>query len=81
MADTDAVEIGKLQVQIQYFQAKHDASAINTEKLFDKLFDEIDVLKAAMNRGRGVFAASLTIAGMLGGTAAAIIEYLSWYKK
>jgi hypothetical protein len=81
MADTNAVEIGRLQEQLRAVQAQQAAHATNTEKLFDKLFSEIDDLKAAMNRGRGVFAASLTFAGLVGGTAAALIEYLSWVKK
>jgi hypothetical protein len=81
MADANAVEIGRLQEQLRAVQAQQAAHAANTEKLFDKLFNEIDDLKAAMNRGRGVFAASLTFAGILGGGAAALVEYLSWVKK
>ena len=81
MADTNAVEIGRLQEQLRAVQIQQAAQAANTEKLFDKLFSEIDDLKAAMNRGRGVFAASLTFAGLIGGLGAAVIEYLSWVKK
>jgi hypothetical protein len=81
MPDTNAVEIGRLQEQLRAVQTQQAQYAANTEKLFDKLFNEIDVLKAALNRGRGVFAASLTIAGIIGGTATALVEYLSWVKK
>jgi hypothetical protein len=81
MAGTNEVEIGRLQEQLRAVQAQQATHAANTEQLFDKLFDKIDTLEAAMNRGRGVFAASLTFAGMIGGCAAAIVEYLAWVKK
>ncbi len=48
------------------------------EKLFDKLFTEIDGLKSAMNRGRGVFAASLSFAGLVG---AAVTAAIDWFHK
>jgi hypothetical protein len=81
MVGTNDVEIGRLQEQIRAMSDKQAAHAVNTEKLFDKLFDEMDSLKAAMNRGRGVFVASLTFAGLLGGAATAFIEYISLVKK
>jgi hypothetical protein len=81
MAGEKDVEIAVLREQISGIREQQKAHAENTEKLFNKLFDEIDELKAAMNRGRGVFAASLTFAGLIGAAATALIEWLTWGRK
>jgi hypothetical protein len=75
------VEIAVLQEQMRGMSERQKLHADNTEKLFNKLFDEIDELKAAMNRGKGVLAASLTFAGLIGGIMAGAIEYFTWVKK
>lgn len=72
------VRIAVLEEQIRGLREQQKVDTENTAKLFDKLFNEIDDLKAAMNRGRGVFAASLTFAGLVGAAATAAIE---WAKK
>ncbi len=69
-----SVKIARLEEQIQGMRDQQKASADNTEKLFNKLFTRMDSLEAAMNRGRGIFAASLTFAGAMGAAATAIIE-------
>ncbi|MCE9565860.1 MAG: hypothetical protein K8U57_27865 [Planctomycetes bacterium] len=75
------MKIAVLEEQLRGIRQQQKTQAENTEKLFDKLFEEIDKLKAAMNRGRGVFAASLTFAGAIGAGITATLEYLSWGHK
>jgi hypothetical protein len=75
------VEIAVLHEQIRGIREQQKLHGENTEKLFNKLFDEIDELKAAMNRGKGILAASLTFAGLIGGGIAGAIEYFTCVKK
>lgn len=78
--DTE-VKIAVLEEQLKGIREQQKTHAENTEKLFVKLFAEIDILKGALNRGRGIFAASLTFAGVIGAAGTAIIDYLTWAKR
>lgn len=80
MTDSD-VKIAVLEEQLRGIREQQKSQSDQTRELFTKLFNEIDMLKTAMNRGRGVFAASLTFAGAIGAGATAIIEFLSWGHK
>lgn len=75
MPPESAVEIAVLKEQILGIREQQKAHAENTDKLFAKLFEEIDELKAAMNRGKGVLAASLSIAGILGAGLMALVKW------
>ena len=81
MPDAPRVEVAVIQEQIRGIRDQQKLHSENTEKLFTKLFDEIDELKAAMNRGKGVLAASLMFAGLVGGAASGAVEYFAWVKK
>jgi hypothetical protein len=64
--EDNAVKIARLEEQIG---AMRD--------LLDRMSDKLDALEAAMNRGRGVFAASLTFAGLVGATATAVVQFFT----
>jgi hypothetical protein len=82
MAEGDNdVKIAVLEEQLRGIREQQRVHADNTEKLFSKLFSEIDILKAALNRGRGIFAASITFAGALGAGTTALLEYMTWGKR
>jgi hypothetical protein len=81
MTESSDVEIARLQEQLKGIREQQKNHADNTEKLFTKLFAEIDVLKTALNRGRGVLTASLMFAGLVGAGATAVIEYMTWGKR
>lgn len=78
MADTQDIKIAVLEEQIKGLREQHKAHADTTKEMLGKLFDEMDELKSAMNRGKGVFAASLTFAGVIGGVISIIAEQL-WH--
>jgi len=71
------IEIVRLQEQLKNIQINQATCAANTEKLFDKLFADMEELKESMNRGRGIFAASLTFAGIIGAAGTAALEWFS----
>lgn len=75
------VKIAILEEQLKAIRDQQKTHAETTEKMFTKLFVEIDILKAALNRGKGVLTASLTFAGALGVAIGSGIEYIAWVKK
>ncbi len=70
------VEIAILREQLQAIREQQKRDADQNEKLFNKMFIKIDVLEATMNRGKGVFAAALTFAGIGGGIVATLIQVM-----
>lgn len=71
------VEIAILKEQLQAIREQQKRDAEQNKELFNKLFNKIDILEATLNRGKGVFAASLTFAGMVGAGIAALVEFLA----
>ena len=80
MGEDAKVEIARLQEQIKGMRDQQNTNAETTEKLFNKLFARMESLEAAMNRGRGIFAAALTFAGAAGAAATCLIEWMTWRK-
>ena len=75
-ADSD-IKIAVLEEQIRGLREQQKAHADQTKELLTRLFNEMDELKTAMNKGKGVFAASLTMAGILGGAISAAFQFMT----
>jgi hypothetical protein len=70
------VKIAVLEEQLKGIREQQKAHAEASEKQFTKLFTKIEELEAALNRGKGVFAASLTFAGIIGAGITALVEWV-----
>ena len=77
MASENDIKIAVLEEQIKGLREQHKAHSDQTRELLTRLFDEMDALKEAMNKGKGVFAASLTIAGVLGGIISTVVQWVT----
>lgn len=67
------MKIARVEEQIKAQDKRFD----RVDAKLDLLFKEMDALKAAMNRGRGVFAASLTFAGLIGGLIGTALQWFT----
>lgn len=72
---SNRVEIAVLKEQISGLREQHRAHNESTQKRFDTLEEKVDSLVAVMNRGRGAYAASMVLAGVIG---AVILKYVAW---
>lgn len=84
----NAIKIAVLQEQIQGLRAQATAHAATTKEQFDKLDGKVDAkfgamgkkvdeLLAVMNRGKGAYAASLAMSGVIGAAVLSAINYVS----
>ena len=71
------VEIAILREQLQAIREQQKRDAEQNKDLFNKLFNKIDILESTLNRGKGVFAAALTFAGIGGGVIATLLDYMT----
>lgn len=70
----NAIEIAVIKEQISGLREQHRNHAETTKKQFDALGGKVDELLAAFNRGKGAYAASIALAGLIG---AVIIKGIS----
>ena len=75
--ESTEVKLAVLTEQVKGIREQQKAHAETTQSMFTKLFEGLDSLKADMNRGKGVFAAALTISGVVGGIITLIVNFLS----
>lgn len=61
-----AIRIAVLEEQIRGIREQQKSHNRETQSRFDELDDKVDQLIAVMNRGKGAYAASLALAGMIG---------------
>ncbi len=61
-----AIRIAVLEEQIRGIREQQKSHNASTQSRFDELDDKVDQLIAVMNRGRGAYAASLALAGVIG---------------
>ncbi len=71
------VEIAILKEQLQAIREQQKRDGEQNRELFNKLFTKIDILESTLNRGKGVFAAALTFAGIGGGVIATLLEFMA----
>lgn len=72
---SNEVKIAVLEEQIRGLREQQKSHAVEAKEMFDRLFEQIAELEAALNRGRGAYAASLVFAGAIGG---AIMTGVHW---
>ena len=68
-----AIRIAVLEEQIRGMREQQKSHNTATQHRFDELDDKVDQLIAVMNRGKGAYAVSLALAGVIG---AALIKGL-----
>lgn len=68
----------KLEVQLQSLREQHNAHAQETKIIIGELVRKVEELTAVMNKGKGAFAFTLVVAGIVGGfitnSASALFE-------
>lgn len=74
-ADERDIKIAVLETQFSGLREQHKAHAEAMEKQFSALSEKIDELTAIMNQGKGAYAASMLLAGVIGGAIMAAIEW------
>lgn len=57
----------KLEVQLQSLREQHNAHAQETKIIIQELVRKVDELTAVMNKGKGAFAFTIMVAGVVGG--------------
>lgn len=75
MEQENAVRIAVVEEQIRGLREQAKVHADQTQIRFDRLEGKVDTLVGVMNRGRGAYAASLAIAGIIG---AAVLKAIDW---
>lgn len=63
----NTIRIAVVEEQIKGIREQQRSHNANTLRRFDGIDEKIDELIAVMNRGRGAYAASLMLAGLIGG--------------
>jgi hypothetical protein len=76
-ASDNDIKIAVLEEQIRGLREQQKAHAESSAAQFETLFEKIDVLTAALNRGKGMYAASLMFFGAVG----AVLEWVFWGRK
>lgn len=71
------IEIAILKEQLQAIREQQKRDGEQNRELFNKLFTKIDILESTLNRGKGVFTAALTFAGIGGGVIATLLEFMA----
>lgn len=61
------VRIAVMEEQIRAIREQQRAHYTTTQRRFDDVERKMDDLLAVINRGRGAYAASLVVAGLVGG--------------
>lgn len=76
MNNNPDIKIAVLEEQVRGIREQNKAQFDSIQNMLTKLFREMDELKEAMNKGKGVFAASLTFAGVIGGAVSIALQWL-----
>ncbi len=63
----NTVRIAVVEEQIRGIREQQRAHYASAQRRFDEIDAKMDELLAVINRGRGAYAASLVVAGVLGG--------------
>jgi hypothetical protein len=82
MTETPETKIAVLEEKLSGLREQAKAHQDNVAKMFadqnemiKHLFEKVDVLNAALNRGKGAFTASLLLAGAIGTGVTTVVEY------
>lgn len=75
----NALDIAVMREQISGLREQQRAHNQATQRRFDHMEVKIDELVGVMNRGRGAYAASLVLAGVVGGCLLKAIGLLAGY--
>lgn len=72
----NAVEIAVLREQINGLREQHKAHAQATASQFDRLGEKVDELIAIMNKGKGAYAVSIMVAGIISAALVKAVTYI-----
>jgi len=72
---TNAIEIAVLKEQVGGLREQQKAHAAATEKRFDAVDGQLEILVATLNKGKGAYGVLFLVSGFIG---AAIIQGASW---
>lgn len=74
MPEEYAIDIAVLKEQIHGLREQQRAHSQKTDERFSGIDNKLEILINTMNRGKGIFAASLFLAGIVGGAIMNIIH-------
>jgi hypothetical protein len=77
MEHENSIRIAVIEEQISGLREQQRAHNQTSQRRFDHMEAKIDELVAVMNRGRGAYAASLLLAGILGGCLLKVADILA----
>ena len=75
----NSIRIAVIEEQISALREQQRAHNASTQNRFDRMEKKIDEFTAIINRGRGAYAASLVLAGLVGGFVLKLITALMQY--
>lgn len=75
----NALKIAVIEEQIGGLREQQRAHNAVTQTRFDRTDKKLDELTAVINRGKGAYAASLVIAGIVGGFLIKLLMLMSSY--
>jgi hypothetical protein len=75
----NAIKIAVIEEQIGGLREQQRAHNAVTQTRFDRMEKKLDDLTAIINRGKGAYAASLMLAGLIGGFILKLVAGLSNY--
>ncbi len=79
--DMHSVEIAIIKEQLSGLREQQKAHMETTGKLFDRVFERLDTVFETLNKGKGVYAASLVLAGIIGGAVVkGVATVITWGK-
>ena len=73
----NSIKIAVVEEQIVGLREQQRAHNLATQNRFDGMERKLDELTAIINRGKGAYAASLVIAGLIGGIVIKIAHYMA----
>lgn len=63
----NTVRIAVVEEQVKGIREQQRAHNVSAQRRFDAIEEKMDALIAIINRGKGAYAASLLLAGLIGG--------------
>jgi len=72
-----AIRIAVLEEQIRGMREQQKSHNFATQERFDELDEKVDQLIAVMNRGKGAYAASLALAGIIGAVMVRLLSLMA----
>lgn len=75
----NALKIAVIEEQMNSLREQHRTYSLSFQNRFDRMEKKLDELAAVIDRGKGAYAASLVLAGLIGGVAIKMMSLFVGY--